>query len=67
MSLINCKDNRNRCGVPYSSTCVSYQGSFVGILKDEKFECNVNVDDVIERLSSLIEKLKADVEILKKK
>lgn len=67
MNLINNRNKRNTCGIPLSSTCVGYEGAFAGILKDEKFDCDVNVDDVIERLSLIIEKLKKDLEDTKSK
>ncbi len=57
MSLIKCKDKRNTCGVPLPSTCVSYEGSFIGVLKEEDFPCNVNLNDVIEKLSTVIKNL----------
>lgn len=54
MGLIKCRNKRHDCGQPFPSTCVSYEGDFVGVLDSDDFSCDINLDDVIEKLSTVI-------------
>ncbi len=54
MALDECRDRRVNCGVPQSSSCVSFEGTFDDLIKKDKLPCNVNLDDVISVLSKAI-------------
>jgi hypothetical protein len=67
MSLVNCRKKRYDCGIPFPSSCVSYEGELVGVLKKEELPCDVNLDDVIEKLSTVLKKLETELEALTKR
>lgn len=51
-------DNKDTCGIPLSSSCVSYQGEFAGAIKESEFSCNVNLNDIIKKVGLILQSLK---------
>lgn len=57
MPCTDCKDSRVNCSDKISSTCVPYNGKVSPLIKD-LIPCDPNVNDVLEQVQTLIEKIK---------
>jgi hypothetical protein len=60
---MNCKDGRYNCGTKVFSACVPYTGKQLTLFDVSDINCEPNINDVIEKLDSIIKTIKDSVDL----